>query len=381
MAEPFKNMLDENVIRGMSTHIKEANPAFDSAGFVAFAVAGLVDLELKQRSNQITEALEQFLPEDFKAATDILLASLEPRTDLGVTEVSDPGTNGIAGWPVMPMADYVASRGQDDVDVSLSVLREMTMRSSSEFAIRAFLANHQEQTLQTLQQWCNDPNEHVRRLVSEGSRPRLPWGARLTSFVDDPAPVVALLEELKDDPSEYVRRSVANNLNDIAKDHPDLVSTLTARWMQDAGPERTKLVRHALRTLVKQGHRGALSTLGYKPAQLVVDRFEVLTPEVTFGGALEFELDVKSTDKLDQPLMIDYTIHHMKANGATTPKVFKWKTTTLLAGASLGASRRHAMKPITTRRYYPGVHKVEIGINGDLLVAAPFNLLMTAEEL
>jgi len=289
-----------------------------------------------------------------------------------------PNEHGIKGWAVMAMAEFVARRGQnpEHVALSLDVLKDMTSRFSSEFAVRPFLANHRELTLKTFSRWTTDENEHVRRLVSEGTRPRLPWGMRLKAFVADPSPVVRLLEVLKDDPSEYVRRSVANNLNDIAKNHPDLVANIAQNWMADASADRKRLIRHGLRTLIKAGNAKALQALGYAPAQIKVKRFALTTPEIVLGEALCFELEIASTAISNQPLVIDYAVHHMRANGHTTAKVFKWKTVQLDAEASLNATKRHPIKPITTRRYYPGPHRVEVLINGKGIASADFQLFI-----
>lgn len=172
-----------------------------------------------------------------------------------------------------------------------------------------------------------------------------------------------------------MRRSVANNLNDIAKDHADLAANIPQEWMKDATSTRKKLVRHALRTLIKSGHAGAQKALGYGPPNVTLSRFAVLTEEVTLGGALEFEIEITSVAETSQPLIIDYVVRHMRANGETTPKVFKWRTTTLKAGAVLRGSERHPMRPITTRRYYSGHHKVEILVNGKNFCSANFLLL------
>lgn len=375
MPEPFKNLFNVPLIDSMGEHLRRVYPGFDAAGFIAAASEGLDELELKARSDNIEQALERFLPGDFATSAGILVASLDTVADTSDTEFENGDMeHGIRGWAVMPMADYIARKGQDHVEISLAALREMTMRFSSEFAIRPFLDVHKNETLKALTLWSRDKNHHVRRLVSEGSRPRLPWGMRLPQFITDPSPVIELLQILKDDPSEYVRRSVANNLNDIAKDHPDRVAVIAANWMQGASKDRQRLVRHGLRTLIKNGHPGALQALGYGPAKLILSRFEVLTPEVVFGNALEFELEISSAAESDQPLIIDYIVHHKRANGKTTPKVFKWQTLTLKRGSSLKATRRHNIKPITTRRYYPGQHRVEIMINGQVLAGQDFIL-------
>jgi len=199
---------------------------------------------------------------------------------------------------------------------------------------------------------------------------------RLHAFSADPSKVVSLLEALKNDPSEYVRRSVAYNLNDISKDHPDLVAEIAHNWMIDASAERQRLVRHGLRTLIKSGHVNALQALGYGPAQIEVKDFSLSATQVHLGEALNFHIEIKSTSKSHQPLVIDYAVHHMRANGKTAPKVFKWKTVRLNAEAALTAAKRHVIKPITTRRYYPGHHRVEALINGESVAGADFELLM-----
>ena len=375
MPEPFKNLLNSAAITDMADHLAQAWPDFDTNGFIAAAARDLDALELKQRSAQITRALEQFMPSDFAEAVRILLESLDPDPDQPIGEL-DKGTSerGIRGWPVMAMADYVASRGHHNLTLSLDTLKQMTSRFSSEFAIRPFLRDHTEETLKTLALWTADANPHVRRLVSEGTRPRLPWGMQLKRFVADPAPVVELIERLKDDPSEYVRRSVANSLNDIAKDHPDLVAEIARSWLADAPKERKRLVRHALRSLVKAGHPGALEALGYRRAEVVLRRLAVLTPSVQVGDVLEFEVELASGSDAAQPLIIDYAVHHQRANGTLSPKVFKWKTVELAPGGVRQACTRHSFRPVTTRPYYPGRHRVELLVNGDAIGAADFEL-------
>ena len=264
MPEPFKNLLNLTIITSMADHFSKAWPDFDREGFIRDAADHLEALALKARSEQITHAMRTHLPDDFVHAGHILLESLAPEdgSDLAKVPVN---AHGISGWAVMPMAHYVGQWGMSHFDLSMTLLRAMTIRSSSEFGIRFFLLEKQEETLGVLMAWTKDKNEHVRRLVSEGTRPRLPWAMRLPAFMENPTPVLALLETLKDDPSEYVRRSVANNLNDIAKDHPDRVAEIAKRWLSGASKNRQKIVRHACRTLIKQGHPETLTALGYAP--------------------------------------------------------------------------------------------------------------------
>ena len=375
MPEPFKNMLNKTIISGMGDHFSKAWPEFDRAAFIITATKNLDTLELKERSTQITHAMETFLPNNFKGAAAIILGSLAPDDGLDISNF-EADSRGIAGWAVMPMAHYVGLYGLGHFVLSMTLLKEMTKRSSSEFGIRFFLLKESKRTLSVLEKWTRDSSHHVRRLVSEGTRPRLPWAMRLPNFVKDPSPILPLLETLKDDEEEYVRRSVANNLNDIAKDHPDMVAKIAKRWLNGASKERKKLVRHACRTLIKQGHPKTLKALGYGPPCIKLEKLKILTARVPFGDSLLVELCLTSTSKKAQPLIIDYAIHHRKANGGTKAKVFKWKKTTLTPLATLKAKRKHAFKKITTRVYYPGTHKFEILVNGISFGIKTFKLIM-----
>lgn len=375
MPEPFKNLFNPELIIGIGEQVAKAWPHFDSAGFISAASLKLEDLELKQRSAQITDALTTFLPNDYEQSAAILLASLAPAEDCDVVGaiVHD---NGLAGWAIMPLTHYVGLHGLKHFDLSMTLLKEMTKRSSSEFDIRYFLLDSPQRTLSVLQEWTQDPNQHVRRLVSEGTRPRLPWAMSLPVFIEDPGPLIPLLDALKDDEEEYVRRSVANNLNDIAKDHPDVVARIAGEWLKGASKDRQRLVRHACRTLIKQGHKATLAALGYNTPAVKLNHLKILTPHVMFGNALFFELSLASTSKSSQPLIIDYAIHHRKANGTTSPKVFKWKTTSLKPLEIHTSERKHSMRKITTRVYYPGTHRLEILINGMSLASRDFCLDM-----
>ncbi len=373
-SEPFKEYFSVALVEGMARHIKRAWKTFDAESFARAAVKDFKSQELKQRATAIAAALAVYLPKDVPRALKILTASLRPLGKDG--ERLEDETKGAAGWAIWPMGEYIAARGQAHVADSLAALRELTIRSTSEFAVRPFLANHPKQTLATLKTWLKDPNHHVRRLVSEGSRPRLPWGLRLKSFVADPKPILPLLEALKDDPSEYVRRSVANSLNDIAKDHPDLVAEIAARWLKGASKERARLVRHACRTLVKAGHRKTLAALGFESKPKVkLARFVMTTAKVKFGAHAAFAVELRSTGTASQNIVLDYIVHHRKKAGGTAPKVFKWKTVTLNPNEVLVLQRRHALKSITTRVYYPGTHRVEVMVNGQVLKGGDFELV------
>lgn len=375
-AEPapsaFKDFFNKALVEDMAHHLHRVWPDFDKKTFASGALKNFPALELKQRAHQIAAALGAHLPKDVPKALRIVTAALRPLRPNG--ELDPDPKSGIAGWAILPFGEYVAAHGLDHPKDSLAALRELTIRSTSEFAIRPFVIRHANETLRTLRVWAKDKNEHVRRLVSEGTRPRLPWGMQLKAFVKDPAPILPLLEALRDDPSEYVRRSVANSLNDIAKDHPDLVAALAGRWLKDASDARARLVRHACRTLIKAGHRATLTALGYSPAAKVrLARFSLSPSKLTFGNALTLKVEINSTSHLSQKIVLDYVVHHRKKKG-TSAKVFKWKAFTLAPGDAVSFEKKHAIRRITTRVYYPGAHKVEVMVNGKVLGGKRFAL-------
>ena len=363
MPEPFKNAFNPQMIRLLAKHLQRAQADFPSKNFIKVATKNLEQLELKQRSNQIVEALIECMPQKFPLACDTILKALHPEVDADLSQLN-MDKQGVRGWATMPLGDFVAQRGLQDFDLGMTVLKEITKRGSSEFAVRPFIIADRERALKHFRQWAFDPNYHVRRLVSEGTRPRLPWGMRLPVFVKQPAPVIELLERLKDDETEYVRRSVANNLNDIAKDHPDTVTEIVSDWIKDANRERMKLIRHACRSLIKNGHKSTLKVLGYQAPRVSLTAFHIVNPKVTVGEYLQFNVTLASKYGHSQSLIIDYVVHHRKANGETSAKVFKWKNIDLAAKQKIKFEKKHSMKPVTTRKYYAGEHFVELQING-----------------
>lgn len=376
MAEPFKNWFSAEMAAGIAANMSRVSDRFDGEVFITSALEGLDRLELKQRSEQFSMALETAMPGSFEDNVAAMLRALHPVVTAGISEMQTDDT-GVAGWALMPMMAYIARNGLQKPEFSLSALREMTMRSSSEFDVRPFLRDHPAVTLKIIETWARDENEHVRRLASEGSRPRLPWGIRLHGLIADPAPILPILTRLRDDDSEYVRRSVANSLNDIAKDHPDLVAGIAADWMRGASPERVKLIRHACRTLIKAGHPGTLAVFGYVPADLRRAMLTVTPHQACIGDALELRLDLENAGAEPQSLLIDYVMYYQRANGSHGPKVFKWTETTLGA-APLTLTKTHKLREVTTRRHYPGLHRVEAQVNGCTVAEAEFSLSLEA---
>ncbi|MFD9063715.1 DNA alkylation repair protein [Kitasatospora purpeofusca] len=269
------------------------------------------------------------------------------------------------GWMTFPVGEAVAVRGLDAFEPALALLAALTPRHTSESAVRPFLRADQVRALAVVTRWTEHPDPHVRRLASEGTRPRLPWAPQLPALIADPRPALPLLDALYRDGSDYVRRSVANHLNDISRDHPDLAVEAAGRWLADPAPTTPQLVRHGLRTLIKAGHPEALTLFGHRPdVEVTVEGPRVLTPDVRLGEDLVFEYAVTNTHDEATSVVIDYVVHHVKANGGRTPKVFKLTTRSLAPGETLRATRRHGVKPISTRRYHPGVHLLELQVNG-----------------
>ena len=280
----MKNVYNLDLIELTAKLLATQLTSFDTAGFIKLAADDIENRELKDRANQICLGFKAFLPNDYHAAVELLLSVLAPvEEDQDISDLS-ASEKGLAGWIIMPMTQYVGEMGQDDLVFSMEALRQLTKRFTSEFGIRYFLIEQPETSLAILQQWTQDPCRHVRRLVSEGTRPLLPWAMQIPNFKAQPAPVIALLEQLKDDSSEYVRRSVANNLNDIAKDHPDLVADIADQWLQQADKNRQKLIKHACRTLIKQGHSKTLASFGYLPASHLDVKLSLDFTQVEFGA-------------------------------------------------------------------------------------------------
>jgi 3-methyladenine DNA glycosylase AlkC len=366
-SQPFKYYYGAELAQELGERIRPIYPAFPAEAFVERVAAQVDELELKARVVVIAEELRHALPDDYGAALDILLAILGPEL---------PAEAGMFnhGYYLMPVAYFVERYGLEHFERSTAALREITRRHTAEYAIRPFLERYQSQTLDLLRRWAEDESAHVRRLVSEGSRPRLPWATRLQAFIVDPGPVLDLLERLKDDPSPYVRKSVANSLNDIAKDHPDLVVATLQGWQAGASAERRWIIRHALRTLIKQGHPAALSLLAYEQPAVIVRELSVTPGRARVGDTIDITFSLQSDAPQPQQLVVDYVIHFVKANGGMSAKVFKLRTLSLGHGEFVRLQKRHSLRPITTRRYYPGRHRVEVQVNGVILGGADFDL-------
>ena len=374
MAEPFKNFINPELVRSAAAQLVRVAPSFDAVRFVALATHELHTLELKARAMQVADALEATLPASFADAATLLEAALAPPGDETQPTAGSVADNGLAGWILWPVGEFIARRGVEAPERGLQALHAVTQRFTAEFAIRPYIVAHPALVFRILAEWVHDPSAHVRRLVSEGSRPRLPWGLQLRSLITDPTPTLPLLAALQDDDSAYVRRSVANHLNDIAKDHPHLVADWLEAHLPRASAERRALLRHASRTLIKRGDQRVLRAWGIGAAFAGTASLVITPKRMAIGESLTMAIALHSTAGQSQTLAIDYVVHHRKADGRTSPKVFKGWLIVMAAGETRQLTKRHSLKRITTRRYYAGAHVLDVQINGVRVASAPFTL-------
>lgn len=371
--EPFKNAFSfANAIR-IAECLRRAWPAFSVARFSRGLERALTPLELKPRMRLLADRIEAGLPAHPPELFAILVKTL-------AKDQSD--ARGLRGFSVWPLTEIVARRGLDHFAEAMAALREMTLCFTAEFALRPFLRAHLDRTLDQLHAWCEDPDERVRRLVSEGSRPLLPWGGNLPELLKPPQPTLLLLEKLRRDPSDFVRLSVANHLNDFSKHQPALVVRTLTRWRQQTPDDARlgKLVRHACRTLLKDGHPGALALHGFGSVKaLALQACDLAKTTVVLGGQLEYRLVVRNNSRRPLGVMFDYAILHRKANGSLSPKVFKGRVRELAPGERWEITGRHPIKPVTTRVYYPGLHGFEPRLNGRAFPPHEFHLKIHQE--
>ncbi|MBM4367583.1 MAG: DNA alkylation repair protein [Deltaproteobacteria bacterium] len=343
MAEPFKNLVNAESIARIGQAVAAVAP-FDAAGFERRAVAGLEPLELKARIRHVAGALRAYLPGDWRESVRVLLAALPEQPPAKVAD-------GLTWWPLLQL---VETHGLDHPETSLAALRVLTCHASAEFAVRPYLERHPDLAWAHVDAWSRDPSEHVRRLASEGTRPRLPWASRLDASVRDPARGLAIIERLVDDPSEYVRRSVANHLGDVAKDHPALAVEVARRWL----PGRRRLVEHALRDLLKKGHPAALDLLGHK-GQVEVSALGVDPPRARPGEAIEVTATITGpgTARVD-------VVWAWPGTRGWSSKTFRGAVRELSEGDRWHFRQRLSMRPVTTRPLRPGEQRVFLRVNG-----------------
>jgi 3-methyladenine DNA glycosylase AlkC len=357
-APALKEIFNRERLRHIAKETSAVWPRFDAKRFLKLATSGLDELGIMQRMRQTAVSLHETLPDDFPQSLPIL-NELAPRI----------GHN----FAAITLSEFVALYGQKHFDLSLDALKFFTRFGSSEFAIRHFLVADFDRAMAAMRDWAQDENEHVRRLASEGSRPRLPWSFQLKNLVADPSPTGHILEQLKNDPSLYVRKSVANHLNDIGKDHPDLVIERVSGW--DLEDRHTAwIARRALRTLIKKGDSRALALIGTTgKAEIRVEAFDVEPARIKLGERITTRAKLSATSKAAQRLVIDYAVHYPKKNGISR-KVFKLKETELPPGGECELAISQTVKDFTTRKHNAGFHRVELMVNGEVVAESGFEL-------
>lgn len=360
MAEPLKNLYNETFLNLLTQDFQVHYPKFDAAAFKALIFdKEWPDRELKDRMRHFSLSLQQLLNMPFADTMELFRKVISEREGYSLERMFFP--------------DYVEVFGQEELELSLEALAFFTTYASSEFAIRPFIAQHQDSVLSHMLKWADSENFHLRRLASEGCRPRLPWAMALPSLKKDPAPILPILEKLKADETDYVRRSVANNLNDIAKDNPAITLEKAEQWIGKS-KETDWVVKHACRSLLKQGNTRALVLFGFQePASIAVSELQLDKHVLKIGEEFLFRFDLHNESDGTSKLRLEYIIDFVKKNGKTSPKVFQITENNFKPGQH-HISKKQSFKDLTTRKHYPGLHCLRIMVNGAEKAAISFQL-------
>ncbi len=356
----WKNRLDRVALAELASAICRQYPKFKAAEFArAVVTREFLELELKDRVNAIAKGLKEFLPEDYAKAVDVLIRTA-------------PSVGMFENWA---LTAYVEQFGLEHFEESVQALEALTPHGTGEFAIRPFIIMYTQEMLPVLHRWAEDPDEHVRRLAAEGSRPRGVWVAHIEAFKRDPSPVLELLEKLKADRSKYVRTAVANNLNDISKDHPDIVIETALRWKREGNDRTDWIVKHACRSLIKRGDPRVFPIFGFTASPKIrIEEFGAPRNAVIIGETVEIPVKIRSTAATNQRLAIDYRVHYVKKSGRQSVKVFKLAEREIGVGEILELRIRQAFRDLSTRTHYPGRHRVELVVNGQSRAEISFSL-------
>ncbi|WP_156755645.1 DNA alkylation repair protein [Actinokineospora pegani] len=364
---PFaEELIGAHTVRALVAALRAAVPGAGLPRLRA-AAGALPPLALRARSDLLRDALLADLPGDYASFASVIRTAKD-------------GAPPFTGWLIWPVTSAIAvkaiaERTTAAFDDALALLAELTHLLTSEFALRPLLDHDLDRALSAVVRWTAADSEDVRRLASEGTRPLLPWAVRVPGILAAPSSTLPVLDALYRDDSEYVRRSVANHLNDLSRHHADLAVATASAWLAEPDANTGRVVRHGLRTLVKQGHPGALRLLGFTPARVEVTGPRATPTALPIGATLTFTASVRNLEPEPARLAIDYVVHHRKADGSSSAKVFKLTTRVLGPGESLDLTRQHSFRVLTTRRYHPGTHAVELQVNGVRSGRADFDLL------
>lgn len=366
MPTPLKELYSIEFYDRFTSVAQQVIPGFDKKAFTRKIFdKDWEQKELKDRMKHTSRTLHVFMPADFESGAELIRELITALRQNGITRNS---------LEYMFLPDYIEHYGIRDFTTSMKAIEFTTSYTSCEFAVRPFFIQYGEAMMLQMHTWSTHADEHVRRLSSEGSRPRLPWAMKVPALIENPDPILHLLENLKTDSSEYVRRSVANNLNDISKDYPQKVIH-TARQWKGLGKPTDALIKHGFRTLLKKGHPEVLAYYGLHTGHaLQVTKVELESSEVQIGGNLSFSFQVKNTDKKEQILRLEYALDFVRMGGKSSRKVFKISERILAPGEQIFIRRNHSFRPITTRNYYPGKHTLNFILNGQIKNSITFML-------
>ncbi len=367
MPEPLKNLYNAAFFESLTSACEKIIPGFNTQAFLKNIYDEEWDnRELKERLRHITQILRSQLPESYSSCINTILKFIPEFQKNG--EESDN-----FGYIFLP--DFVELYGLDHYEISVSAMEKITQFISCEFAVRPFLLKYPDEMILQMQAWSTHRHPAVRRLSSEGFRPRLPWAMGVPFLKEDPAPILPVLEQLKEDESESVRRSVANNLNDISKDHPELVIGIAKKWIGNTDIT-DRVVKHACRTLLKQGNEEVMSLFGFGSVEdIVVSNFQVQTQSVHIGDYLEFSFNLHNKNTRSRKIRLEYAMYYLKANGTHSKKVFKISEKEYPGDSKTFIERKQSFRPITTKKFYPGTHKVSVIVNGKEFGIADFELI------
>ena len=359
--EALKNLFNSKVVEAIADSTVKFHPEFNVRQYVGKVLnENWEDKELKERISHIAVSLKDFLPSDYKKACVILEKVSE---DLP------------SGFEQMPLPTFIEFHGLNDFKTSINTLEKITQGSTGEFAIRPFLKENPKRTLGEMKKWATSKNEHVRRLSSEGCRPRLPWGGNFQDAIDDPKPVLEILEILKNDDSLYVRKSVANNLNDISKDHADIALQTSARWIRENHQYAKWIVKKGLRGLLKNANPTALQMFGFAaPTLIEVRNFIIQEKSIKIVERINFFFTIKNKSKSANKLRVEYLIDFQKKKGSST-KVFQLSEFEIEGNTERKFNKYQSFADLTTRKHYTGKHKISIRINGEVKSSLTFDLL------
>ena len=377
MAEPFKNMFNEQFLGRFSGRLKLVIPDFDEREFVSRVIDDeWEDRELLQRCRHISTVLRDFLPPDYKEAIAKILELLAIERESHDYSEIDDSKFGLAleyGWI---LSDFIQQFGEDDYKTSVKAIETLTQFTSCEFAVRPLIKKYPDKMMAQMLLWSKHKHWAVRRLSSEGCRPRLPWAMALPDLKEDPAPIIPILEILKNDEAKFVRLSVANNLNDIAKDNPETVLALAKKW-QGESENIDWIIKHGCRTLLKQGSPEAMELFGFGSGNenISIEDFQISKTKIKVGESLEFGFKLINNNDKKIKIRLEYAIYYQKANGSLSKKVHKISEKEYAENSTTPITRKHSFQVVTTRVLYPGLHQVSLIINGSECEKHDFELV------